>query len=103
MTTLAKCIPNWLKWIRNRARKELWWPTLVAKLCGLYNYYGISGNLRSLKNIRERTLWLAYRWINHRSQRRSYDWEQYRRWLKYHPLPEPRICHGYAVARRMHS
>jgi group II intron reverse transcriptase/maturase len=96
-------INEWLKWIRNRMRKELWWPILVAKLRGLYNYYGISGNLRSLKNIRERTLWLAYRWINHRSQRRSYDWEQYRRWLKYHPLPEPRICHGYAVTKGIHS
>jgi len=96
-------INEWLRWVRNRVRKEQWWPTLVAKLRGLYNYYGVSGNLRSLKNIRERTLWLAYRWINDRSQKRSYNWEQYRRWLKYHPLPEPRICHGYAVTRRMYS
>jgi len=39
------------------------------------------------------TLRLAYKWINRRSQKRSYNWTQFSRFLKYNPLPPPRICH----------
>jgi group II intron reverse transcriptase/maturase len=103
MNRALKGINEWLRRVRNRGRLEQWWPILAAKLRGHYNYYGIGGNLRSLQIIGYRTMWLAYRWINQRSQKRSYNVEQYLRWLKYHPLPEPRICHGYRVLTRMYS
>ena len=96
-------INDWLRRVRNLVRLEQWWPVLAAKLRGVYNYYGISGNLRSLQTIRHRTIGLAFKWINRRSQRRSYRPDQYQRWLKYHPLPEPRIYHGYPVLTRKYS
>ena len=96
-------INEWLRRVRNLVPLRQWWPIFVAKLQGHYNYYGIGGNLRSLQIVSDRAKWLAYRWINRRSQKRSYDLEQYERWLKYHPLPKPRICHGYPVLVRMQS
>ena len=94
---------EWLKRIRNRIELRQWWPILAAKLQGHYNYYGIGGNLRSLTRYYYLTVRLLYKWINRRSQKRSYDWEQFRRWLSYNPLPQPRICHGYPKLTRMYA
>jgi RNA-directed DNA polymerase len=96
-------INEWLRRVRNLVPLRQWWPIFVAKQQGHYNCYGIGGNLRSLQIVNDRAKWLAYRWINRRSQKRSYDLEQYERWLKYHPLPKPRICHGCPVLVRMQS
>jgi hypothetical protein len=38
---------------------------------------------------------LAYKWLNRRSQLRSYDWQRFKRWLEYHPLPRPKIYRRY--------
>jgi RNA-directed DNA polymerase len=87
-------INEWLKMVRNRMRVREWWPILEAKLRGHYNYYGLSGNMRSLRCFYYRTVRMVYKWLNRRSQKGSYDWEQFCRWLRYNPLPRPRICHG---------
>ena len=36
---------------------------------------------------------LVYKWLNRRSQKGSFTWEGFRRYLKHYPLPEPRIVH----------
>ena len=36
---------------------------------------------------------IMYKWLNRRSQRRSYNWEQFRRFIAANPLPRPVICH----------
>jgi hypothetical protein len=45
---------EWLRLIRNQTKYQQWWPLLVAKLRGHYNYYGIGGNGRSIKNYYDR-------------------------------------------------
>jgi len=88
---------DWLKSIRNQMRLADWWPLLVTKVTGYYRYYGISGNRRSLDSYYRRVLKLAYKWSNRRSQLRSYDWQRFKHWLKYHPLPRPKICRRYPL------
>jgi hypothetical protein len=83
----------WLKSIRNQLPLQEWWPMLGQKLLGHYHYYGISGNMCGLKAFRKQSTRLAYKWINRRSQKRSYNWEQFNNWLKYNPLPEPEMYH----------
>jgi len=85
---------EWLKRTRNRMPLLDWWSILAAKIRGHYNYYGISGNLRSLQRFYQRTTRIAYKWINRRSQKPSYNWDGFNRWLQYHPLPKPRIWHS---------
>jgi group II intron reverse transcriptase/maturase len=94
-------LSQWLKGIRNRTRLQEWWPVLVAKLRGHYEYYGISGNIRELMRYYWRAVKLTYKWINRRSQCRSYNWEQFQWWLGCHRLPQPRICHRYPTLKRM--
>jgi hypothetical protein len=84
-------------------KRAEWWPLLAARIRGHYNYYAIGGNFRSIRNYYERVRQLTWKWLNQRSQQRSYNWEQYQRLLHYNPLPKPRIYHGYPVLQRMHA
>ena len=83
----------WLKGIRNQAVLAEWWKVLRSKMTGYYRYYGISGNGRGISDYNREVRKLVYKWINRRSQKESYTLERFRRFLKYNPLPEPRIYH----------
>jgi len=83
----------WLKKIRNMFLLKDWWKVLRSKLVGHYNYFGISGNMRCLKQIYICASKLAFKWINRRSQKKSMTFEKYLRYLDWNPLPQPRIYH----------
>ena len=63
-------------------------------LRGHYNYFGVSGNMREMKTFYQRTERMAFKWINRRSQKRSFTWEEFGRFLRWNPLPQPRILHN---------
>lgn len=89
-----KEIKKWLQDIRNLIRLKDWWPALKAKLIGHYNYFGISGNHRWIRKFYRSVFWLAFKWINRRSQKKSMTLEVYERYLQFNPLPTPRICYA---------
>lgn len=90
---------EWLKKTRNHKRAKAWWGTLIAKLRGHYQYYGVSGNFRSLKCFYFITIRLVRKWLNRRSQRKSFNWVSFTEYLKHYPLPLPRItCNLYALS-----
>ena len=84
---------DWLKKVRNLVELKEWWGVLRLKLLGHYHYYGISGNMQALRRFYILTSKLAYKWINRRSQKKSYTYKQYCHFKEYHPLPEPKIYH----------
>ena len=88
-----KAMNLWLNAIRNREELSQWWKVLRSKLTGYYRYYGISGNGRGICAYGQAVRRLAFKWINRRSQKKSYTWEQFCGFLKYNPLPEPKIYH----------
>jgi group II intron reverse transcriptase/maturase len=64
---------------------------LSRKLHGHYNYYGLVGNLRSLKKLWWHAARTWRKWLNRRSQRSRMTWERFAQALSRHPLPFPRI------------
>jgi len=90
-TQKMKDMNIWLKSIRNLAELKVWWKVLGLKLLGHYRYYGMSGNIRWLQNFYYQTVRLAFKWINRRSQRKSYNWAQFLRFILFNPLPKPKI------------
>lgn len=84
---------EWLKKVRNMLRLRDWWPILKAKLSGHYNYFGISGNMRCLTQFYRRVIWVVFKWINRRSQKKSMTWIRYLQYLRWNPLPWPKIHH----------
>ncbi|MFC1567057.1 group II intron reverse transcriptase/maturase [bacterium] len=92
----------WLKKIRNMFKLRDWWKVVKKKLIGHYNYFGISGNHRCLRQYYISVSRLLYKWINRRSQKRSMTYEIYRRYLGWNPLPLPKIYHDmYTLSRSM--
>ena len=82
---------EWIKAVRNVLKLNDWWPILKAKLTGHFNYFGISGNYRAIRMFRQQVIFLALKWINRRSQKKSMTFEKYEWYLQSHPLPEARI------------
>ncbi|TDX11153.1 reverse transcriptase (RNA-dependent DNA polymerase) [Petrotoga sibirica] len=84
---------QWLKDVRNQVKLKEWWRVLKLKLIGHFRYYGISGNMPEIQVFYKRTIRLAFKWINRRSQKRSYNWEQFQQFLHFNPLPVPKMYH----------
>lgn len=89
----TKELNEWLRHVRNLIELQLWWPILKLKLRGHYQYYGISGNMLTIVAFYQQVRKLAFKWINKRSQRKTWNWIQFQRYLKYNPLPKPKIYH----------
>jgi group II intron reverse transcriptase/maturase len=64
---------------------------LNLKLRGHYQYYGITGNFERMVDFLYHTQKMLFKWLNRRSQRRSYSWEGFNDLLKVFPLARPRI------------
>jgi RNA-directed DNA polymerase len=84
---------QWLKSHRSSMPLREWWQILKQKMLGHYRYYGIRGNSRSLLSYEYHVKRLVYKWINRRSQKSSYNWKQFIKWLEHNPLPRPKIYH----------
>ena len=82
------------KWIKDHRTipLELIFKTVNAKLRGHYQYYGVTDNTREVKNYLTQTKWLLFKWLNRRSQRKSYNLDTfYNGLLRTFPLLEPNI------------
>ena len=91
---MSRKIREMKEWIKqNRTLKiSVLMEKLNRKLRGYYNYYAVTDNLREVKSYLNAVKWLLYKWLNRRSQRRSYTIDTFfNGLLKSHPLPEPHI------------
>lgn len=83
---------NMKEWIRNNRITPI--KTLIkelnVKLRGHYQYYGITDNSR-ISNFYNNTIRLLYKWLNRRSQRRSFGWDKYNLFLKRHEILKPKV------------
>jgi len=94
MRQRTKEMNQWLKAIRNKAKIKDIWEVLAAKLRGHYNYYGISSNRRSIQTYYYQTIHLTFKWMNRRSQKQSFNWQQFTEYLKLYPLPKPALVYS---------
>jgi RNA-directed DNA polymerase len=64
---------------------------LKRRIQGHLNYFGVSGNFRSLLLLVEGARRAWYKWLCRRSQRKRLNWERFGKMLERFPLPRPRI------------
>jgi len=81
---------KWIKANRHSPLKELI-GGLNLKLKGHYNFYGITDNSKSIGSYYYTAVKLLFKWLNRRSQRKSYTWDGFNEVLKLFPLATPRI------------
>jgi group II intron reverse transcriptase/maturase len=93
---LRRALQRAAQWCRRHRHQPVRWQQaqLVLKLRGHYAYYGITGNMRRLKQLVNEVERIWRKWLNRRSQRRSMPWSRFERLLQRYPLPPPRIVHS---------
>ena len=83
-------LKEWLK--KMRVMPTLWILEKVGlKLRGHYAYYGVTDNHPGIARFYREATKMLYKWLNRRSQRRSYTWAEFEELLKLYPLPRPRV------------
>jgi RNA-directed DNA polymerase len=80
---------DWIKANRSRMPLEKIWLQVAQKLQGHYSYYGVSFNRAKLAHYYYSVIALLFKWLNRRSQKRSYTWEGFLKRLMFKPLPKP--------------
>ena len=90
---LRKSVAAFKEWIKKarHQRADALMRQLKRKLAGYWNYYGVTGNGKSLGKFWRSTNQLLYHWMNRRSQKRSYTWKGLNALLKDFAVPGPRI------------
>ena len=89
---LARAVQSftqWIKAVRNRKTTADIWREASAKLTGHFRYYGVIFNEAKLSHFRWSCIGALFRWLNRRSQKRSFTWERFAQRLRFSPLPHP--------------
>jgi len=93
---LRSSLRRFTQWCReNRHRRlKVLFAQVNRKLRGYYQYYGVHGNSPSLQQFFDGAQRILLKWLNRRSQRRSYTWLGFTALLEHFRIERPRIV-GY--------
>ena len=89
-----KRVNDWARRVRSRYRLPKIWRIFCAKLEGHIQYYGVSFNVSHVQKFLHLAKHILLKWLNRRSQRKSFNWETYLRFMEENPLPRARVCHS---------
>lgn len=84
-----KAFSDWIKAVRNKKPLRALWLEAAAKLQGHYNYFAVRFNQPKLAQFYYTSIKSLFRWLNRRSQKKSFSWEKFSRKLWFNPLPKP--------------
>lgn len=90
MRAKLKQTKEWLKANRNKDIHAIM-DRLNRSLQGYYNYYCITDNTPTVNNFQDKVRSLLFKWMNRRSQRKSFNWSKFILFMKKFPLPKPRV------------
>ena len=93
---LSASIASFKTWFQKHGGlpKEILFAKLNRKLVGYYNYYGVTGNFQSLNSFVYQVKGLLFKWLNRRSQRKSYIWKGFNELVNDFGIAKPRILHA---------
>ncbi len=93
MRAKLKKVTEWIKQERNRRPLKQLWKTFCSKMRGHVQYYGVSHNAKFVQEFLYKGRQVMFKWLNRRSQRRSFNWENFNKFVKSNPMPEVKIVH----------
>jgi hypothetical protein len=85
----TKAFTDWVKAWRNRLPTKKLWDEAAARLSGHFEYFGVRSNESRLAHFRHVCISALFKWLNRRSQKRSFTWMKFERKLRFNPLPLP--------------
>ena len=86
-------VTAWVKSVRSLHPLKYIWKTFTAKIRGHIQYYGVSHNSKWVGNFIHQAIRIVFKWLNRRSQRKSFTWEEFTLFIQANPLPPVRVVH----------
>ena len=86
-------VKEWTKQNRHKMKLVPLWKRFCKKLAGHCQYYGVSHNYDEVSLFFGKATKIFFKWINCRSQRKSFTWEGFGQFMEKYPPPRPRIVH----------
>lgn len=83
--SLLQALYTWIKANRHKRLNRLM-PMLKRKLDGIGNYFALPDNSLSVSRIYGHVLHSLYKWLNRRSQKRSFNWCGLKEMLRYYQI-----------------
>ena len=93
ISSKLKKVNDWCKEIRNKYKLPVIWKSFCSKLRGHIQYYGVTFNIKAVESFIWQSAKIMFKWLNRRSQRKSFTWEKYNLFIERNPLPKVKICH----------
>ena len=72
---------DWARANRNKFSLSQLMKTAAAKVRGHVQYYGVSHNFNAVDSFVFKMVKILFKWLNRRSQRKSFNWEQFQEFL----------------------
>lgn len=88
-----KRVNEWCRQVRSRYRLAYIWKQFCLKLSGHIQYYGVSYNFEKVNSFVYKATRILFKWLNRRSQKKSFNWEQFNLFMISHPLPRAKVVH----------
>jgi len=89
-----KKVNDWCKQVRNKYKLAVIWQKFCSKLRGHIRYYGVSFNSKAVGNFIYQATRIMFKWLNRRSQRKSFTWDKFELYIQQNPLPKVKIWHS---------
>lgn len=95
-TRLARALSKIDLWCKENRHKKLalQHATLMKKLNGHYQYYGLTGNSRALQRFRALVIRAWKKWLGRRSRKANMDWRKMSLLLMRYPLNGIKVVHS---------
>lgn len=88
-----RAVKEWMKKVKDRKRLSWIWSTFRAKVRGHIQYFSISFNTGNVSRVLRRATEIVFKWLNRRSQKKSFTWDEFVQFMKQFPLPPVRLVH----------
>lgn len=88
-----KKVNEWARTIRNKGTTYQIIKWAAAKVRGHIQYYGVSFNSAAIYKFVLEVTRIIHKWLNRRSQRKSFTWEKFQEILNRVNFPKARICY----------
>lgn len=87
-------VGKWIKENRNKIKLKEIWGIFCSKLRGHAQYYSVSFNIKQVQKFFWEATKIVFKELNRRSQKKSFTWEKFEKFLERFPLPKIKICHS---------
>ena len=88
-----KKINIWAREKRATYALDEYWKRYAAMIRGHIQYYGVSHNSLTVGKFVLESKYIVFKWLNRRSQRKSFNWSEFELLVKRMPLPAVSVKH----------